>query len=85
MSEPHNDEIRGRLDAAILDRFLDHADAVLNMTELMVKDRRPTRVINQLVGSGTSPGSQMFEAHEALSAADFKKCVGGAAKELSET
>ena len=75
----------GRLDADILERFLNFGDRVLKLAERLEQDCRPRRVVDQVTGSGTSPGAQMFEAHEALSRLDFRKCVGGAAKELSET
>lgn len=77
--------LRGRLDEAILDRFLTFADRVVALAEELEQQRRARRVVDQLTGAGTSPAAQMFEAHEALSAADFAKSVGIAVKELSET
>ncbi|MEM6853796.1 MAG: four helix bundle protein [Planctomycetota bacterium] len=77
--------LRGRLDEAILDRFLDYAVRVTKLAAELDKLRCPPRITSQLVGSGTSPGAQMHEAHEAMSAAYFKKSVSIAAKELSET
>lgn len=75
----------GRLDDKLLDRFLEYGVRVLRLTQELEKDGRPRRAIDQLTGSGTSPGAQMFEAHEAFSRADFLKSLGIAAKELSET
>jgi len=84
MSE-HMEPLSGRLDEAILDRFLTYADRIVALTEQLEDQRRSRRVVDQFAGSGTSPAAQMFEAHEALSAADFVKSVGIATKELSET
>jgi len=75
----------GRLDADLLERFLRYGDRVLTLVERLEADRRPPRLIDQFAGSGTAPGAHMFEAHEALSRRDFRKCLGTAAKELSET
>ncbi len=58
---------------------------MLKLAEKLERDGRPRRVVNQITGSGTSPGAHMFEAHNALSTADFVKLVGGAAKELNES
>ncbi|MFO0858553.1 MAG: four helix bundle protein [Phycisphaerales bacterium] len=43
------------------------------------------RVVDQLVGCGTSVGANIFEANEAMSTKDWLKCMGIAAKELAET
>jgi len=75
----------GRLSADFLDRLLAYGDRVVALAERLARDRRPPRVIDQLIGSGTSPGAHVFEAHEAISRRDFRKDIGGAAKELSET
>jgi four helix bundle protein len=75
----------GRLKSDLLERVTDFAVRVLKVTDQLELDRRPRRVIDQLIGSGTAPGANLFEAHEALSRKDFSKCVGCAAKELSET
>ena len=75
----------GRLDDELLNRFLEYGVRVLRLVEELERDARPRRVLDQMAGSGTSPGAQMFEAHDALSTADFLKCLGIAAKELNES
>lgn len=75
----------GRLKAPLLERFLAFAVRVLHLAEELERERRPRRVVDQLMGSGTSPAAQMFEANEAVSRADFLKSLGWAAKELGET
>jgi four helix bundle protein len=75
----------GRLQGALLDRVVEYGSRVLALVETLEQARRPRRVIDQLTGSGTSPGAHLFEANEAISRAEFIKLVSGAAKELSET
>lgn len=75
----------GRLDDDLLERFLKYGVRVLDLVDALEKDNRPRRIVDQLTGSGTSPGAQMFEADEAVSRADFIKSLGWASKELSET
>jgi four helix bundle protein len=69
----------------MLDRAVEYGRRILNLAEQLESDRRPRRVIDQLIGSGTSVGANLFEAHEAMSRADFVKCVSIATKELHET
>lgn len=42
------------------------------------------RVLDQIAACGTAVGANLFEADEALSRADFAKCVGISVKELNE-
>lgn len=77
--------MNGRLREEMLDRLVDYGDRILALAERMENDRRPRRLVDQLIGSGTSSGANLFEAHEAISKADFVKCLGWSAKELSET
>lgn len=75
----------GRLREETLDRVVEYGRRILGLAEQLESDRRPRRVIDQLIGSGTSVGANLFEAHEAMSKADFIKCLSIAAKELHET
>ncbi len=77
--------VRGRLNEPTLVRGVEFGSRILGLVEQMERDKRPRRVVDQLTGSGTSPGAQLFEAHEALSKADIIKILGICAKELSET
>ncbi len=76
---------RGRLDDAILERFSDFGGRVLRLVDVLEEQKRHRRVVDQLCGSGTSAGAQVYEAAEAVSRRDFIKCLGWSAKELSET
>lgn len=75
----------GRLRPETLHRVVSYGIGMLELVERLEHGRRPRRVIDQITGSGTAPGAMLFEANEALSRADFIKCLGMAAKELSET
>lgn len=61
----------GRLRVDTLDRVVEYGQRILNLAEQLENDRRPRRVVDQLIGSGTSVGANLFEAHEAMSKADF--------------
>jgi four helix bundle protein len=75
----------GRLREETLDRVVEYGCRILNLADQLESERRPRRVIDQLIGSGTSVGANLFEAHEAMSKADFIKCLSIATKELHET
>ncbi|USN99597.1 MAG: four helix bundle protein [Phycisphaeraceae bacterium] len=75
----------GRLDPDILARSEALCDRCLDVADALTKQNGHRRVIDQLVGSGTSVGANVFEADEAMSRADFTKCLCIAIKELSET
>jgi four helix bundle protein len=74
----------GRLQASFLERVESFADRVLDVVEALPA-RASRRIVDQMVGAGTAVGANVFEADEALSRKDFCKCLGIAAKELSET
>jgi four helix bundle protein len=58
---------------------------VLDVAEELERQRRYPRILDQIVGSGTSVGANLFEADEAVSRAEFRKFVEIAQRELSET
>jgi four helix bundle protein len=60
-------------------------DRVLNVASALEKTKVSRRIIDQLVGSGTSIGANVFEADETMCRADFVKCLCIAVKELNET
>jgi four helix bundle protein len=74
-----------RLSVELLDRTEALAHRAVDVAELLEKQRRFARVIDQLVGSGPSVGANATEADEAMSAKDFCKSLGTVVKELSET
>ncbi len=75
----------GRLDGGLLDRAEDFCHRCLDVVEELAKQNRSSRITDQLTGSSTAVGANLFEADESLSRKDFAKCIGIALKELNET
>ena len=75
----------GRLELEFLDRIERWCDRVLSVSETLEKQGRSRRITDQIIGSGTSVGANIFEADEAMSTKDFIKCTAIALKELNET
>lgn len=74
-----------RLKAEFLERVEQCADRVVEVAEAVARQKRSPRIVDQMIGAGTSVGANVYESDEAVSRADFRKCLGIAAKELSET
>lgn len=75
----------GRLRADSLERFEEFACRVIIVGEVLERQCRSRRVVDQLLGAGTSAGANFFEADQAMSRADFIKIAAIVAKELNET
>lgn len=75
----------GRLSPELLTRVETFSDRTLDLVPHLEKSRCYRRVIDQMVGCGTSVGANTFEADQAVSAADFCKAIGIAVRELAET
>lgn len=75
----------GRLQEAFLERVESFADRVLDVAEALVSQGCSRRIVDQVMASGTAVGANVFEADEAMSVADFRKCLAIATKELNET
>lgn len=73
-----------RLRTETLERVDSFADRMLDVADALETQGRSRRIVDQIVGCGTAPGANLYEADEALSRADFNKCVGVCVKELSE-
>lgn len=74
----------GRLQSELLDRVVSFADRTVRLAEKLADDGRSRRVVDQIIAAGTSVGANTFEADEALSRADFAKCIGIVLKEINE-
>lgn len=74
-----------RLDADLLERYEDFSHRVTDVAEELERQKRFRRVVDQVVGCGTSVGANMSEADEAVSSPDFCRALGIALRELSET
>lgn len=73
-----------RIDALLIARNERFCDRMLAVADTLAKQRRSERIVDQVVGAGTSVGANLFEADQAMSRADFCKCLGTATKEASE-
>lgn len=77
-----------RLSADLLDRARKFAHRVVDVAEGLGEKPRDgvirARVIDQMMGCGTSVAANVHEADEAMSRTDFCKCLGIALKELGE-
>ncbi len=60
-------------------------DRVIRVADAASQAVMPRRLLDQMLASGTSVGANVFEADEAMSRADFVKCLCIAVKELNET
>jgi four helix bundle protein len=74
-----------RLQPELLQRFEGFADRVLHVAASLEEAKVSRRIVDQVIGSGTSVGANVFEADEAMSRADFTKSCSIALKELNET
>lgn len=78
-----------RLDREFLERTKAFAHRVVDVAESIAaheqSGRMRSRVIDQMVGAGTSVAANTREADEALSRADFCKSLGIVLKELAES
>lgn len=75
----------GRLDDELLQRIECFCYRCLDVAAVLEKQGRSRRITDQITGSSTAIGANLFEADESLSRKDFAKCVGIAVKELNET
>lgn len=74
-----------RLNAEVPERAEIFCDRVPDVVDALPRRRVSARVIDQMVGAGTSVGANMFEADEAAGRPDFCKSLGAVVKELNET
>jgi four helix bundle protein len=74
-----------RLKNEFLERIETFSHRVVDVAEAVERQRRSSRVVDQMIGAGSAVGANAWEAAEALSAKDFCKCLGIALKEISES
>ena len=60
-------------------------EAVIRFAKLVPRNPANNRLIDQLVGAGTSIGANYCEAEDAVSRKDFKNKIGTCRKESKET
>ena len=60
-------------------------EAVVRFSKKIPRDPTNNRLIDQLVGCGTSVGANYCEANEGVSKKDFRNTIGRCVKEAKET
>ena len=75
----------GRLPENLLHRAESFCDRVLTVSAALEKQCRSARIIDQLIGSGTSVGANLFEADECVTRPEFRRCLAICLRELNET
>jgi four helix bundle protein len=60
-------------------------EAIIDLAKKIPLGSVTDRIINQLVGAGTSVGANYDEADDAVSKKDFLKCIGTCKKEARES
>jgi four helix bundle protein len=81
-------ELREGSDGKVYDleeRTAQFGEAIIRFTKRIPKGAGNNRLIDQLIGCGTSVGANYCEADEAVSRKDFKVKIGYCRKELRET
>lgn len=58
---------------------------MLTVSAAVEKQKRSPRIIDQLIGSGTSVGANLFEADECVTRPEFRRCLSISLRELNET
>src|SRR4051794_20296045 len=66
------------------ERTAQFGEAVIDFAKAIPQDAVTSRIINQLVGAGTSVGANYVEADDAVSKKEFLKSIGTCKKETRE-
>jgi four helix bundle protein len=67
------------------ERTAQFGEAIVRFSKTIPRDPTNNRLIDQLVGCGTSIGANYCEANEGVSKKDFKYSIGRCVKEAKET
>lgn len=67
------------------ERTTQFGEAIVRFSKRIPRDPTNNRLINQLVGCGTSVGANYCEANERVSKKDFRNTIGRCVKEAKET
>jgi four helix bundle protein len=60
-------------------------EAIIDFAKRIPRGPLTDRIIDQLVGAGTSVGANYIEADDSVSKKEFLKCIGTCKKEARET
>ena len=67
------------------ERTANFAEAIVRFAKKVPRDPANNRLVDQLVGCGTSIGANYCEANEGVSKRDFRNTIGRCVKEAKET
>lgn len=81
------DEVAGQKEHPfdLEERTARFGEAVVRFTKTIPRDPSNNRLIDQLVGCGTSVGANYCEANESVSKKDFRNTIARCVKEAKET
>lgn len=74
----------GRLKSDFIERADTFSHRMVDVAEALAKKGRSRRIVEQIMGCGTSVGANTSESDEAMSRADFCRGLGVVIKELKE-
>lgn len=75
----------GRIKSDLLEKTERVSHRMVDVAEVLASQRRSLRVVDQIIGCGTSFGANAFEADEAQSRPEFCRIVGTVLRELNES
>lgn len=73
-----------RLNPVVIERAEKLAHRIVDVADELEAQHRSRRVIDQLIGCGTSVAANANEADEAMSRADFRRALAISVRELAE-
>jgi len=85
LNEGANGEKNGRHPFDLEERTSAFGEAIVRFSKKIPRDPTNNRLIDQLVGAGTSIGANYCEASERLSMKDFRCAISRCVKEAKET
>lgn len=84
-NEPADGNGAGRHAFDLEERTARFGEAIIRFVKKVPRNAENNRLIDQLVGCGTSVGANYCEANEGVSKKDFKNMIGRCVKEAKET
>ncbi len=75
----------GRVSRELLERTETFSHRMVDVAEALAKAGRSRRVVDQLIGCGTSVGANTCEADEAMSRPEFCRILGVVVREAAES
>lgn len=74
-----------RFDRKLIERAERFSHRMVDLSEALARAGKSHRIVEQIVGCGTSVGANVCEADEAVSSPDFCRVLGVVVREASES